>query len=242
MIAWGLLAFSGQFRKKRLFEILAVSSLLSLLILTRMQIHPWKNGGTLAEHALRLTTNNFMALNMLGRSLEESDRLLEALDYYEHALLINPQYFDARINRVNAWAKAGRRISAVKELESLHKEYPAYARLQSNLGVLLYQQGDKTQGIRHLREAVSKDKSLLDVQFNLSIALYQSGMKEEASTILLGIIQRNPSDFASHLLLGKIFIETKEASKAKKHLAQANKIRPQDQECAELMKQLRNLE
>ena len=66
--------------------------------LTRQQLGYWKDSETLFRHALAVTENNYVAHNNLGAALDRKSQLDEAINQYQEAIRLKPDFADARSN------------------------------------------------------------------------------------------------------------------------------------------------
>ena len=100
MLAWGIpsLIKSENIRKKILFPA-AIVFLAILSVLTWQQCGYWKNNIELFNHALQVTKNNYLAHNNLGIALFDEGKIEEAIDHYNKAIRIKPDYVYAYNNR-----------------------------------------------------------------------------------------------------------------------------------------------
>ncbi len=99
MIVWGVPAFIH--RRKISGVVLNGAFVLIVLLLifgTCAQVSSWKNNRTLFEHALAVTSDNFLAQNNLGADLADSGKHTEAIPHFHEALRIKPDYIPARHN------------------------------------------------------------------------------------------------------------------------------------------------
>jgi tetratricopeptide (TPR) repeat protein len=113
--------------------------------------------------ALQLKPDLAQARNNLGNVLQAQGKLMEAISAYDQALQLRPNYVEAHYNRGNA-LKAQRKLAdAVKayrkvlDLKPTFRDLdlrPTFARAQCNLGIVLLDQGEVTQALETLRQAL----------------------------------------------------------------------------------------
>ncbi len=115
-----------------------------LMALTNSQVRHWKNGYTLFEHALAVTTNNSVAHNGLGVALDQEGMLDEAIAQYSMAVRIAPNYADAHNNHRVALAKNGKLEEAIahftKALQIQPNDPVTYANLEQAKDLLRQKQ------------------------------------------------------------------------------------------------------
>src|SRR5207249_4350464 len=77
---------------------IAAATLLPLFAMTRVQVGYWTDSTALFEHALAVTSDNWMAHNNLGGVLSSEGRAEEAIRHFTEVLRIRPEYADAHYN------------------------------------------------------------------------------------------------------------------------------------------------
>jgi tetratricopeptide (TPR) repeat protein len=143
MVSWG---FHDIFlrHKYRLIVSAAASGavLISLAGLARTQVGYWENSVTLFEHAVEVTSNNFVAHNNLGNALSKSNRDQEAVEHYIESLRIKSDYDKAYNNLGIAFDKLGRTSQAIEAYNRAILINPDYAEARFNLGLAYIGSGD----------------------------------------------------------------------------------------------------
>jgi len=112
MLAWGIpLLIKREYIRKKILFMAATAFLIILAVLTWNQCGYWKNSSELWNHALHVTKDNYLAHNNLGFALAEKGKIQEAIDHYNKAIRLKPDYFEAYNNRGNVYLNQG-----IKEL------------------------------------------------------------------------------------------------------------------------------
>ncbi|MBK5290563.1 MAG: tetratricopeptide repeat protein [Acidobacteriia bacterium] len=88
-----------------------------------------------------------------------------------------------------------------------------------NLGVLLGRQGRTTEAVTCLREAVGRVPASARAHFEFGRALQETGGNPEAAAELEKAITIEPSRWAAHVLLGKIYLRMGREEEGRRHLA-----------------------
>ena len=96
--------------------------------------------------------------------------LPQAVENYERALKLVPNWVDAHINRGVALYQLGRVDDALAAFRSAVQLNPQNGISRYNLGCVLEEQGEIDEAIRHLRCAASEMPDHADVHFNLALA------------------------------------------------------------------------
>jgi tetratricopeptide (TPR) repeat protein len=109
----------------------------------------------LIELAIQQDASNPLYYSNLGLSLQALNRLEEALENYDHALTVHPQYAEALFNRGVALQKLRRLDEAVNSYDRAVAVRPNYAEALCNRGVAL-------QELRRFADAIeSYDRALI---------------------------------------------------------------------------------
>lgn len=138
-------------QKKPYITILRPSLLLLFICLfayrTYTELPHWKNSIAIFSHALDVTPNNFLAHTNLGAALAKTGDSRSARIHAEEAVRLNPTYPEALNNLGKLEAQAGYFDRARDLFERSLKRDPNNIITRYNLGLLLYQHGNKTAAL-----------------------------------------------------------------------------------------------
>jgi hypothetical protein len=177
MIAWSIPdLLQGWRHKKIVLTVITAIMIFALMISTWFQVGYWKNGMALFRHALKVTSNNWVAHYNLGVALtgQEDD---EAIFHFKEALRINPKYTQAHYNLGNALFYQGRVDEAIFHFEEALRINPDDAMTHNNLGTIFAYRGRLDEAIFHFREALRIDPNHEKARRNLERALLLKGKK-----------------------------------------------------------------
>ena len=105
MVGWGANELLERWRYRKIgLGISAAVVLAALLICTRIQVRYWQNNLTLFRHTIEVTSNNFVMHSNYGNALLEEGVLEQAIENYNEALRVKPNYA-AAVNNL-AWILA----------------------------------------------------------------------------------------------------------------------------------------
>lgn len=196
MLAWGAIEFINRWpRTKRAVHALAAVACACLAIATYVQLQYWTNSEALFEHALAVTSNNYVAHHNLGLAIADSPgRLPEAIAQYRAALAIQPDSVEARTDLGSALAKTGRFEQALAEYRTALGIAPDCAICRSNLavaqaqwaeqlfqdGVALQKSGQGQRAIEQFQAALRLAPDNAELHNDLGVALASSGRTAEA--------------------------------------------------------------
>ncbi|MBA4396033.1 MAG: hypothetical protein C0394_01385 [Syntrophus sp. (in: bacteria)] len=172
MIAWGVPELFGNWRFRKTFLSVLSGGVLTLLALSSwQQVQYWQNSVTLFEHALSVTSKNYLAHHNLGVALFLEGRTDDAVRHYNAALKIKPDYADAHYNIGMVMAVQGRYEEAIhRYLEALRIK-PDNADAYNNIGVALAAQGKYDEAIRCYSDALRIRSGHEKARANLTAAM-----------------------------------------------------------------------
>jgi tetratricopeptide (TPR) repeat protein len=206
MLAWGAADLARRWAAAaRPIAAAAIATCLAAAALSAGQIGHWRNSETLFQHALDVTTENYLAEHNLGSHLLDTGRLSEATTHLEAALRIRPDSAEARSDLASALARTpGRLPEAIAEYQAAIRLLPNSAILHNNLGAALAQFPERLpEAIREYRAALRIDPDYAEAHNNLASALAQTpdGLPE-ATAEYQAALRVNPDYAEAHHNLG----------------------------------------
>jgi Flp pilus assembly protein TadD len=173
--------------------------------------------------------------NNLGIALASAGRTREAIDHFESALRIDPDYPEAHDNLGLALADSGRLDEAVgqyRQALGLKKEYPEAL---ANLGVALAAEGRLDEGIADFVQALRLDPNDAEARNNLAAALATSRRLPEAIEQYRQVLRLKPDSPEVHYNLANALAGMSRWEEARAEYAEAVRLRPAYPEaCANL--------
>jgi TolA-binding protein len=134
----------------------------------------------------------------------------------------------------------GREKEAIGALRVFLGLYPDYALAYNDLGVLYYSDGDKEKALSHYQQAVRLEPENATFQKNLAEFYYvEAGRVEEALQIYIKLLDANPTDTETLLILGQICESLRKVEDAKVFY---NKVLEIDSRNANAIERLRMIE
>jgi tetratricopeptide (TPR) repeat protein len=156
MLAWG----AAEVLQKRpsarnTIAGLAIAGCTACMALTASQTAYWENTGTLFQHAIEVTSDNYIAQNGLAIYLAQTGHGPEAIPHFEEYLRLVPIDASVHNNLGILYSKMpGRQKDALAHFEAAVRYNPAFKEAQFNLGVALSQLPGRTnEAIEHLDAA-----------------------------------------------------------------------------------------
>jgi tetratricopeptide (TPR) repeat protein len=160
MLAWGATSITLQWpRTKPAIVALAAVACTACVALTWVQIQYWRNSETLFQHAVDVTSGNYVAEHNLGTELmEDPGRLPEAIHHLEAAVQIKPDSARAHSDLGSALSKLPDRLPQVIVEYQLAVRYsPGSAIPHYNLGNALAAAGRLPEALAEWDTAIRLD-------------------------------------------------------------------------------------
>jgi tetratricopeptide (TPR) repeat protein len=207
VFAWGLADVARHWPKARAAVAgLAVLSCCGCAVLTWHQIRQWRNDATLFQHALDVTTDNFVAHDGLGRALRAQGRIDEGIAHFREAIRIRPLYAGSRDNLGEALLAQGRTPEAVQELTEAVRLDPNLRQARINLGAALRNVGRSTEAIAEYEEAVRRWPDYASAHAGLGLVLAEHGRPDEGVAHLREAIRLAPQYPDGHYNLARVLV------------------------------------
>jgi tetratricopeptide (TPR) repeat protein len=162
----------------------------------------------------------------LGVALERLGKVQEAIDHYEQALRLKPDFAGAHHNLGSALFQAGKVPEAIGHYEQAVRIKPDYAEAHNNLGVALMRQGRLQEAISHWEQALHLKPDYADAHSSLGNALFQAGRVPEAIGHYEQALRIQPNDADTHFNLGLALVQQGRLQEAISHWDQALRLKP----------------
>jgi Flp pilus assembly protein TadD len=172
IIAFGADDLFGKLRYRTIIlPIAGVTVVCASSVCTYVQVSYWSDSVTLFEHALKVTKNNFLALNNLGMAYQSQGKTEQAISQYTQLLQFKPDDAKAHNNLGNALKAQGKLEEADEHYRQAVKYNPASAEAHNNLGLSLVAQGRIEEGIDQYHQALRLKPDSFEIQNNLAMVL-----------------------------------------------------------------------
>src|SRR5437899_1296914 len=175
----------------------ATCVVVGLGVLTWNQAQVWHDSEKLWTHALARDPQSSIAENNLGVVRAHQSKLAEAIEHYQRALQMRPDYADAYFNLGNALFQHGKLAEASDHYRQVLAIKRDHARAHNNWGVVLARQGKLAEAGDHFQAALHIGPDNADAQTNLGNALFQQGKLAEASDHFRQALRLKPDHAAA---------------------------------------------
>jgi len=183
------------------------------------------NEETLWTYELQHNSQAWNAYNSLGNVSLQKGRISEAVEQFEQALKINPDYADAHNNLGNALLQQGRTQAARVQFEQALK-LSSDVHVRSNLGNALLQMGRVSEAVEQYEHLLNIDPNDPNAHYNLGAALLQTDRVPEAIEQFEKALNIKPDYAEAHCDLGVALLQIGRASESLEQFEQALKINP----------------
>ena len=212
MLAWGAADLARRWPAvTRPIAVAAIAACLAAAAVSAAQIQYWRNSETLFQHALDVTTDNYLAEHNLGSYLLGTGRLPEAMPHLEAALRIRPESAPARSDLASALAQTpGRLPEAIAQYQLAVQFLPDSAILHHNLASALAKFPERLpDAIAEYRAALRIDPDYAEAHNNLGLALGGiPGRLPEAIVEYQAALRIQPDYAEAHYNLGVALSKT----------------------------------
>jgi protein O-GlcNAc transferase len=180
----------------------------------------------LVEQAIAADANEPRYQFVLGQALQALRRWDKAMDAYESALKLQPDFLDAWNNLGICRQRRGQFPQAATAYRQALVLESRNAGVMANLGTVLREMGEFTEAIELLRAAADLEPAIVSHSVNLGIAYWNQGNFSEAERTLNEALARAPDDADAAFNLGNALHGLGRQREAIERYRQAVKLRP----------------
>jgi tetratricopeptide (TPR) repeat protein len=217
--------------RRIMVEVLGIVAAAALLILmsyaTVKQIGVWKNSLVFWKYIIEKEPRRIpVAHNNLGLAYRAGNLPDMAIEQFQTALRIRPDYPDARVNLGNVYVSKGQFDSAIEQYEIALRLVPDYEELHNNLGVAYASKGKMDRAIEHFQTSLRIKPDYPDAHMNLGNAYAAKGQLDRAIEQYKKALLLKPDYADAHKNLGIAYLRKGLRSDAIRELKTAVKINP----------------
>ena len=183
-------------------------ALLCVIVVSTLAALSWRqscmyvDSFTLYRATIDRNPDCWMAHFHLGARLDANGQRTEAIEHYQHALRIRPNYAEADNNLGLALMQLGRVAEAIEHFGHAMLVSPEFEEPYNNLGLALSNAGRQTEAIKVYRIVLEKRPEDSVALNNLGIALVMAGRAAEAVEPLERAVRNKPDYSEAHNSLG----------------------------------------
>ncbi len=195
-----------------------------LMYLTWQQSLMYKNDRTLYRTTIARNPGCWLAYNNLGAVFVKAGRLHEAIEHYEQALRLKPDYAKARHNLGHAMFNLGRVQEAIEQYQQALGLEPNDPELHNNLGNALAEIGRTQEALNHYEQALKLYPDYAEAHKNLGILLGKIRRLPEAIEHFQKALKIDPELPQVHNNLGIALGKVGRTQEAVEHFQQALRL------------------
>jgi protein O-mannosyl-transferase len=199
VLAWGTLDLVNRYpRVRRTVAVMAVAAVCICLVLTAIQVSYWANSGSLFQHAVNVTTGNYIADNNLADYYLTQMRTEEARAPVLEALHLNPYYPEAHVNLATILRRTGQMGESQHQYQEAIRLQPINAGAHAGYGALLLQENRPGDAVGEFAQVVQLQPEDAEGHYNLGRVLAAVGRFDQGVAELTEAIRLRPDYAEAH--------------------------------------------
>ena len=227
IIGWAIKDFIVKRPRIRIAAtVMGVTVLLSLLILTRMQVKHWQNTLTLFDYTLKVTKDNPVAENSYGVVLFNEGRNEEAEQHLRSAIRMAPTFVTAIDNLAKLYLKEGRYNEALANFYEIIKHDEGTAEIYYNAATALSIQKEYDEAIKYFEKSLELGPNDPDTHKRMGITLLAAGKYERAIFHLKESLRIRSSQAEVYINLGSAYSYLDQYGPAMQNWKKALELKP----------------
>ena len=229
MLAWGAADLVKRYpRAKAAVAAAAGSALCACLVLTAIQTSYWANSGSLFEHAVGVTTGNYIAENNLADYYLTEMRTEEARAPVLEALRLNPYYPEAHVNLATILRRTGQMSQSEQQYQDALRLQAINVEAHAGYGALLLQEGRNEEARAQFAQVVELRPEDADAHYDLGRVLAALGRGDEAMAEFSEAVRLRPDQAEAHHSLGVALASRGRFNEALVEFAAEARLKPDD--------------
>ncbi len=199
VLAWGAVDLVKRYpQTRRAVAAAAVVAAVICVVLTAIQVSYWANSGRLFQHAVDVTTGNYIADNNLADYYLTQMRTEDARAPVLEALRLNPSYPEAHINLATILRRTGQMADSEREYQEAIRLQPINAGAYAGYGALLLQEGRPGDAVGEFARVVELQPEDAEGRYNLGRVLTAVGRFDQGVAQLNEAIRLRPDYAEAH--------------------------------------------
>jgi tetratricopeptide (TPR) repeat protein len=198
-----------------------------LAALTWQQAHMYSDVVMLYQTTIDKNPTCWLAYNNLGVVMARNGDLQSAIEHFQQALKIKPNYHEAHNNLAVELAKTDQ-TAAIQHLERAIQIKSDYADAHYNLGNSFAAEGRTDEAIDQYQQAIRLKPNYVEAYNNQGTVLKRLGRLPEAIELFRQALELNPNYFEVHFNLADALFKQGHAQEAIEHYQQALQAKSDD--------------
>ena len=227
IVVWGLADLAARLPAVKLLIPLVGAALVAV---TSAELRYWKDTRTLFGRALEVTTDNFMAMTLVGSMEADSGNLDGAIRLYRKALALRPAYAEAHFFLGRALERKGQTADALSEYNEALKRRPDFDAAHVMVGLMQIKEQKYDDAVSHFQAALESNPESAAAQSDWGMALTKQGRWSEAISHYEEALRLDPTLAEAHNNLGIDYLQTGRLADGVRELRATLKLTPGDTE------------
>jgi tetratricopeptide (TPR) repeat protein len=198
IVAWAGAEWAARFPAVKLL-VPAIGA--ALAVATVFQLQYWTNTETLYSRAMEVTSENYVAMTLVGSAEEDKGNLDRAIQLYRQALATKAAYPEAHYFLACALEAKGQKSEAMEEYQAALKLEPEFEPADVNIGLLLAGQKKFDKAEAHYQAALAANPESAAAENDWGVALASQGRWAESIAHYQAAIRLNPALGEAHRAL-----------------------------------------
>jgi protein O-mannosyl-transferase len=229
ILAWGGWEAWSRWRLPKPVMVLAAVLLLAAAAWqTRVQAGFWQNSGTLFQHALKVTDNNYTACVNLGTWLSARGDIQGAVEYYERAAQMHPSDPSVLYDLGNGFTRLGMLDEAIGCYRQALAITPNQLDILNNLGLALTAKKQLADATFCFETALKLDSNSASTHNNLATVLFMEHQFAAAARHYREAVRLDPANPRMHANLGDALVKQGQIAEAVQCYREALRLSPGD--------------
>ena len=210
----------------------SVGIMLGVAVLLALGAGTWRRSGIYASEETLWRDNvaknpkAWLAYSNLGDSLSHAGRFPEAIEQYDQALEINPDYAEAHSNLGVVLFREGKIQDAIHQYEEAIRINPNFPGAHCNLGIAWLQTGRTAGAITQYQQALRSTPDYTEAYYDMGNAFLQTGKLPEAIEQYQQALRIDPDYADANNNLGKALLALGQTTEAVEQFEQVLRINP----------------
>jgi tetratricopeptide (TPR) repeat protein len=219
--------------------VIAIAALISMSYITIQQIGVWKNSLTLWNYVIEKEPGSVpVAHNNLGNIYASEGQLDMAIEQYQTALRLKPNFAEAHNNLGNIYKSKGQLDMAVEQYQTALRLRSNFVEAHNNLGTVYKSKGQLDMAIEEYQTALRLKPNFVEAHNNLGNIYASEGQLDMAIEEYQTTLRLKPNLAEGHKNLGIAYIRKGLKNEAIREFNAALEINPSLKDVRDVLESL----